>query len=70
MESYLGCGSELGATAAEGYTQLINNMEEDMMLRVQTKLIATNPIETNLQVVEDQVYRSQPLASHRRRLFE
>jgi hypothetical protein len=70
MESYLACGSELGATAAEGYTQLTNNMEKDMLLRVEAKLSASNPINTNLQVVEDQVYRSHPLARRRRHLFK
>jgi hypothetical protein len=70
MESYLACGSELGATAEDGYTQIINNMEKDMVLQVEAKMIAGNPIEANLQVVEDQVYRSHPFATRRRRLFE
>jgi hypothetical protein len=70
MESYFACRSELSATAAEGYTQPIHNIEEDMILRMEAKLSATSCIKTNLQVVKDQVYRSHPLASRRRRLFE
>jgi hypothetical protein len=45
-------------------------MDRDMVLLVESDLTATNTIEVNLQVVENLVYRSHPLASRQRRLFE
>jgi hypothetical protein len=70
MEGYLGVGSEKGAGPGDGYNQLINNINREMLFRVEAKLMATNTIEVNLQVMEDQVYKSHPLVSRRRRLFK
>jgi hypothetical protein len=61
MEGYLGVGTETGASPRDGYNQIINNMDHDMVLKVESDLKATNTIEVNLQVVENQAYRSHLL---------